>query len=137
MSTQSENVKTVEQYEQNEKGEKKLMNKTKKELIDIIFRKDDVENKLRKEKSDIELDFNKAKDMIAKKDGIIINKDNTIKNLESQLKVKDNVISGDKDEITSLQMQYEDMRNQSISRGVWNIVLLAVIAAGVILHFMF
>ena len=133
----AENVKTVEQYEQNEKGEKKLMNKTKKELIDIIFRKDDVENKLRKEKSDIELDFNKAKDMIAKKDGIIINKDNTIKNLESQLKVKDNVISGDKDEITSLQMQYEDMRNQSISRGVWNIVLLAVIAAGVILHFMF
>lgn len=85
MSTQNENVKTVEQYEQNEKGEKKLMNKTKKELIDIIFRKDDVEKQLRKEKADIELDFNKAKEMIAKKDTVINNLNKDIKGTEDAL----------------------------------------------------
>ena len=53
MSTQSENS---------------LMKKNKKELVEIILRKDDVEAKLRKEKADLELDFNKAKEMIGKKD---------------------------------------------------------------------
>lgn len=122
MSTQSENS---------------LMKKTKKELCEIIFRKDDVEKQLRKEKSDIELDFNKAKEMIVKKDTDISNKNTVIKNLESELKVKEKVISGDRDEVSNLQKQYEDMRNQSVSRGVWNVVLLAAIAVGVILHFMF
>lgn len=53
MSTQSENS---------------LMKKTKKELVDIILRKDDVEAKLRKELNDVNLDFSKAKEMIGKKD---------------------------------------------------------------------
>ena len=48
--------------------ETSLMKKTKKELVDIILRKDDVEAKLRKERADLELDFNKAKEMIGKKD---------------------------------------------------------------------
>lgn len=122
MSTQSENS---------------LMKKTKKELVDIIFRKDDVESKLRKEKADIELDFNKAKEMIAKKDTTISNKDVVIKNLESELKVKEKVISGDRDKLSTLQKQYEDIRSQSTSRGVWNVVFCAVIVIGLILHFMF
>lgn len=85
MSTQSENANTVEQYEQNEKSEKKLMNKTKKELINIIFRKDDTERNLRKEKADIELDFNKAKEMISKKDTVINNLNKDIKGTEDAL----------------------------------------------------
>lgn len=126
MSTQNENA-----------GSKSLMKKTKAELVDIILRKDDVEKQLRKEKADIELDFNKAKEMIAKKDTTISNKDVVIKILESELKVKDKVISGDRDELSSLQEQYEDMRSQSTSRGVWNVVFCAVIVIGLILHFMF
>ena len=126
MSTQSENA-----------GSKSLMKKTKVELVDIILRKDDVEKQLRKEKADIELDFNKAKEMIAKKDNAITNKDSIIKNLESELKVKEKVISCDRDEINNLQKQYEDMRGQSTSRGIWNIVFCTVIVIGVILHFMF
>lgn len=70
MSTQSENG---------------LMKKTKKELVDIIFRKDDVEKQLRKEKADIELDFNKAKEMIAKKDTVINNLNKDIKGTEDAL----------------------------------------------------
>ena len=120
-----------------EENKKSLMKKTKVELVDIILRKDDVEKQLRKEKSDIELDFNKAKEMIAKRDTTIANKDVAIKNLESELKVKDKVISGDRDELSNLQEQYEDMRSQSTSRGVWNVVFCAVIVIGLILHFMF
>lgn len=126
MSTQNENA-----------GSKSLMKKTKIELVDIILRKDDVEKQLRKDKSDIELDFNKAKEMITKRDNVIINKDSIIKNLESELKVKDKVISGDRDEINTLQELCEDMKSQSTSRGVWNIVFCAVIVVGLILHFMF
>lgn len=70
MSTQSENS---------------LMKKTKKELVDIILRKDDVEKQLRKEKADIELDFNKAKEMIAKKDTVINNLNKDIKGTEDAL----------------------------------------------------
>lgn len=137
MSTQNENVNTVEQYEQNEKSEKKLMNKTKKELINIIFRKDDTERNLRKEKADIELDFNKAKEMIIKKDTIIINKNSIIKNLENEVKVKNNVICSDRDELSNLREQYENMKSQSTSRGVWNVVFCIVIVIGLILHFVF
>lgn len=126
MSTQNENA-----------GSKSLMKKTKVELVDIILRKDDVEKQLRKEKADIELDFNKAKEMIVKKDTTITNKDSIIKNLENEVKVKNKVISTDRDELSNLQKQYEYMRNQSTSRGVWNIVFCAVIVIGVILHFMF
>jgi hypothetical protein len=70
MSTQSENS---------------LMKKTKKELVDIILRKDDVEAKLRKEKADVELDFNKAKEMISKKDTVINNLNKDIKGTEDAL----------------------------------------------------
>lgn len=126
MSTQNENA-----------GSKSLMKKTKVELVDIILRKDDVEKQLRKEKADIELDFNKAKEMIFKKDTTITNKDSIIKNLENEVKVKNKVISTDRDELSNLQKQYEYMRNQSTSRGVWNIVFCAVIVIGLILHFMF
>lgn len=126
MSTQNENA-----------GSKSLMKKTKVELVDIILRKDDVEKQLRKEKSDIELDFNKAKNMIAEKDTKINNKDIVIKNLESELKVKDKVIAGNINDINNWQNQYEDMRSQSTSRGVWNVVFCAVIVMGIILHFMF
>lgn len=67
MSTQNENA-----------GSKSLMKKTKVELVDIILRKDDVEKQLRKEKADIELDFNKAKEMIAKKDTVIKGTENAL-----------------------------------------------------------
>lgn len=70
MSTQSENS---------------LMKKTKKELVDIILRKDDVEAKLRKEKADIELDFNKAKGMIDKRDVRIDDLEKINKELSSKL----------------------------------------------------
>ena len=74
MSTQNENA-----------GSKSLMKKTKVELVDIILRKDDVEKQLRKEKADIELDFNKAKEMIAKKDTVIDNLNKDIKGTEDAL----------------------------------------------------
>ena len=84
MSTQSENS---------------LMKKTKKELCEIIFRKDDVEKQLRKEKADIEVDFNKAKGMIDKRDVRIndlekINKElgNKLESVSSYIKVSDNSI---------------------------------------------
>lgn len=126
MSTQNENA-----------GSKSLMKKTKVELVDIILRKDDVEKQLRKEKSDIELDFNKAKNMIAERDTKINNKDIVIKNLESELKVKNKAIADNTDDINNWKNQYEDMRSQSTSRGVWNVVFCAVIVIGIILHFMF
>lgn len=84
MSTQSENS---------------LMKKTKKELVDIILRKDDVEKSLRKELNDVNLDFSKAKDMIGKKDVRIndlekINKElgNKLESVSSYTKVCDNSI---------------------------------------------
>ena len=70
MSTQSENS---------------LMKKTKKELCEIIFRKDDVEAKLRKELNDVNLDFSKAKDMISKKENTIDELNNSIKEKNKQL----------------------------------------------------
>lgn len=45
-----------------------LMGKKKAELVDIILRKDDVEKGLRKELSDVKLDFDKAKGMIKTKE---------------------------------------------------------------------
>ena len=70
MSTQSENS---------------LMKKNKKELVEIILRKDDVEAKLRKEKADLELDFNKAKEMIGKKDDKITLLTNANKSLQEDI----------------------------------------------------
>lgn len=70
MSTQSENS---------------LMKKTKKELVDIILRKDDVEKSLRKELNDVNLDFSKAKDMIGKKDVRINDLEKINKELNSKL----------------------------------------------------
>lgn len=73
MSTQSENS---------------LMKKTKKELVDIILRKDDVEKQLRKEKADIELDFNKAKEMLDKKDNKIDLLNNANESLQKDINVE-------------------------------------------------
>lgn len=66
-------------------SESSLMKKTKKELCEIIFRKDDVEAKLRKEKADIELDFNKAKEIIGKKDEKITLLANANKSLQEDI----------------------------------------------------
>ena len=71
------------------------MNKTKKELIDIIFRKDDVERNLRKELSDLNLDFTKAKEIIGKKD-------NTIHNLEKDCEGSSKTISSLQYEIDTI-----------------------------------
>lgn len=129
MSTQTENANAVEQYEKNEKGERKLMNKTKKELIDIIFRKDDVERNLRKELSDLNLDFTKAKEIIGKKDNII-------HNLEKDCDGNSKVIKGLKENIDvivkdnkTLETKYNKMKTTTIIFGaiaVISIILLFV-----------
>ena len=95
MSTQNENA-----------GSKSLMKKTKVELVDIILRKDDVEKQLRKEKADIELDFNKAKEMVSKKDSIIdgLNKD---------VKIKDNAILAEQKHSTKLQSSIDDLTTEN------------------------
>ena len=46
--------------------ENSLMKQTKKELVAIILRKDDIEKKLNKMLADVELDLKKAKSMISK-----------------------------------------------------------------------
>lgn len=127
MSTQIENANAVEQYEKTEKSEKKLMNKTKKELIDIIFRKDDVESKLRKELSDLNLDFTKAKKMITKKDDTIhcLEKDcegdvKVIKDLKETI----NTVVEDND---TLETKYNKMKITTIIFGAITIISLILL----------
>lgn len=86
MSTQSENS---------------LMKKTKKELVDIILRKDDVEAKLRKELSDVNLDFSKAKEMITKK--------------EAKLKIDDDLIQALRSENNSLTDKLKACKKDALS----------------------
>ena len=107
MSTQSENS---------------LMKKTKKELVDIILRKDDVEAKLRKELNDVNLDFSKAKEMIGKKDDKI-----TLLTSDNESLKKD--ISGER---KNEKVLYDDINRLKTVRNAFAIsaaILLVVIIA--------
>ena len=114
MSTQSENS---------------LMKKTKKELVDIILRKDDVEAKLRKELNDVNLDFSKdfskAKDMISKKE-------NTIVELNNSIKEKNQQVENFKDTIDDLVAEnYTYRHHQKFFIGIT--IASVVIAIGAII----
>lgn len=110
MSTQSENS---------------LMKKTKKELVDIILRKDDVEAKLRKELSDVNLDFSKAKDMISKKE-------NTIAELNNSIKEKNQQVEDFKDTIDDLVAEnYTYRHHQKFFIGIT--IASVVITVGAII----
>ena len=110
MSTQSENS---------------LMKKTKKELCEIIFRKDDVEAKLRKELNDVNLDFSKAKDMISKKE-------NTIAELNNNIKEKNQQVEDFKDTIDDLVAEnYTYRHHQKFFIGI--IIASVIVAIGAII----
>ena len=130
MSTQTENANAVEQYEKNEKGERKLMNKTKKELIDIIFRKDDVERNLRKELSDLNLYFTKAKEIIGKKD-------NTIHNLEKDCEGDTKTIKDLKENIEVIVKDNKTLETKYNKMKITTIVFGAIAVISIILLFVF
>lgn len=130
MSTQTENANAVEQYEKNEKGERKLMNKTKKELIDIIFRKDDVERNLRKELSDLNLDFNKAKEMITKRDNII-------RGLEKDCEGDIEVIKGLRENFDAIVRDNKALETKYNKMKITTIVFGAIAVISLILLFVF
>lgn len=106
-------------------SENSLMKKTKKELCEIIFRKDDVEAKLRKELSDVNLDFSKAKDMISKKE-------NTIAELNNSIKEKNKQAEEFKDTIDYLaRKNYNYKHNQKVFIGIT--IASVVVAVGAII----
>lgn len=124
MSTQNENA-----------GSKSLMKKTKAELVDIILRKDDVEKQLRKEKSDIELDFNKAKETIAKKDNKITALEKDIKGTEESLR-KEQVHSNNlNSSIDDLTIENTELVSRNKKLLTWVFCESIIIIGLIILHF--
>lgn len=120
----------IESVESPEKKNKRLMNKTKKELIDIIFRKDDVEARLRKEKADIELDFNKAKDMCENKQykiNVLENNLNRFTKSNEELKTHRDALL---DKIVIYENKLIKRRNTIIALSI---VCIAILILGIIL----
>lgn len=98
-----------------------LMGKKKAELVDIILRKDDVEIGLRKELSDVKLDFEKAKDMCNKKDSNI----SELKKIIELDIVEEEGLKSSIDDLTSDITEIKERYNRT--KG-WNVGLLIVIA---------
>ena len=124
MSTQNENT-----------GSKSLMKKTKAELVDIILRKDDVEKGLRKEKADIELDFNKAKEMIAKKDNKITALEKDIKGTEETLRKEQVHCNNLNSSIDDLEHNNTELVSRNKKLFTWVFCESIVIVGFIILYF--
>lgn len=104
--------------------ENSLMKQTKKELISIIFRKDDTEKKLNKKLADVELDLNKAKSMISENEY-------TIKDLREDLDVSNGIISQRNNDIDKLTVVNTRIEHSLRNAKRWNIVLAILFACAV------
>ena len=62
-----------------------LMNKTKKELVDIILRKDDIHKKINNTNKDLNDKIKNLNKLISAKDIDLANKNNNIDNLNEQI----------------------------------------------------
>ena len=111
-----------------EKNEKKLMNKTKKELVQIIFRKDDTEKTLRKQRDDYQLDLTKAKNMVD-------TRDNTIKKLNTAFDEEKKNVAQYQAVIDELTTDNTILKNKIRKGIVWNWVISIGIILGTILYF--
>lgn len=104
--------------------ENSLMKQTKKELVAIILRKDDIEKKLNKKLADVELDFNKAKSMISRNES-------TIKTLRENLDESEKNVSQHQNAIDELTMINADVEHSLRNAKRWNIALAILFACAV------
>ena len=110
--------------------ENSLMKQTKKELISIILRKDDIEKKLNKKLADVELDLNKAKSMIGEKEY-------TIKDLKLDLEVSNDIVKQHQNTINKLTIVNTDVEHSLRNAKRWNIVLAILFACAVAVAIVF
>ena len=104
--------------------ENSLMKQTKKELISIILRKDDIEKKLNKKLADVELDLNKAKSMIGEKEY-------TIKDLKLDLEVSNDIVKQHQNTINKLTIVNTDVEHSLRNAKRWNIALAILFVCAV------
>lgn len=106
-----------------------LMKQTKKELISIILRKDDIEKKLNKELADVELDLQKAKSMIGRNES-------TIKTLREDLDKSEKNVNQHQNAIDELTIINADVEHSLRNAKRWNIALailfVCAIAAAIV-----
>lgn len=104
--------------------ENSLMKQTKKELVSIILRKDDIEKKLNKKISNIEPDLNKAKSMISENEY-------TIRSLKEDLDVSIGIINQRKNDINNLTVVNTRIEHSLRNAKRWNIALAILFACAV------
>ena len=110
--------------------ENSLMKQTKKELINIILRKDDTEKKLNKKLADVELDLNEAKSIISE------NK-YTIKDLELDLEVSNDIVKQHQNTIDKLTTINADVEHSLRNAKRWNIALAILFVCAITLAIVF
>ena len=104
--------------------ENSLMKQTKKELVAIILRKDDIEKKLNKKLADVELDLNKAKSMISRNES-------TIKTLRENLDESEKNVSQHQNAIDELTIVNADIKHSLRNTKRWNIALAILFVCAV------
>ncbi len=104
--------------------ENSLMKQTKKELVAIILRKDDIEKKLNKKLADVELSLNKAKSMISENEY-------TIKDLKDDLDVSNGIISQRNNDVDKLTVVNTRIEHSLRNSKRWNIALAILFACAV------
>ena len=110
--------------------ENSLMKQTKKELVAIIFRKDDTEKKLNKKLADVELDLNKAKSTISENAY-------TIKDLKLDLEVSNDIVKQHQNDIDELTTINADVEHSLRNAKRWNIALAILFACAVAVAIVF
>ena len=111
-------------------SENSLMKQTKKELVSIILRKDDIEKKLNKKLADVEFDLQKAKSMIGEKEY-------TIKDLKQDLEISNDVVSQRNNDIDKLTVVNTRIKHSLRNAKRWNIALAILFVCAVVAAIVF
>lgn len=107
-----------------------LMQKKKAELVDIILRKDDVEKSLRRELNNVQLDFEKSKNMIA-------NHEKNIKNLNNEIQELNETINGCHAVIDDMTITIQEEHHKKVVARNWAIVFGIIAIAAIVSYFIF
>ena len=110
--------------------ENSLMKQTKKELVAIILRKDDIEKKLNKKLADVELDLQKAKSRIS-------DNEYTIKDLKEDLDISNEIVNQRNNYIDKLTVVNTRIKHFLRNAKRWNIALAILFACAVTLAIVF
>ena len=105
-------------------SENSLMKQTKKELVNIILRKDDIEKKLNKKLADFEFNLNEAKSIISENEY-------TIKDLELDLEVSNDIVKQHQNTIDKLTTINADVEHSLRNAKRWTIALAILFACAV------